>query len=148
MKKTQPPEDIAVFEDGKEKIVTDIREEENNKEKTEQTNTTADITKHQTANTSHPLRKYKRRKRQQTLYLGQELLDICDTTRKSLGLSRSEFFRYCVLKTLDSLGILPIKPNDDDKSESVHADSTSSSNMEKLPTTSVKLTNNEDEEDE
>jgi ACT domain-containing protein len=43
------------------------------------------------------------------VYLTEDLFDIAETVRKQLGLSRSGFYRYCVLKTLDSMSVLSAK---------------------------------------
>lgn len=43
------------------------------------------------------------------VYLHQVLFDIAERVRKELGLSRSGFYRYCILRTLDSMSVLSTK---------------------------------------
>lgn len=39
-------------------------------------------------------------------YLPAGIAELCERARKKLGLNRSKFFQYCVLKTLQDLSLL------------------------------------------
>jgi len=49
--------------------------------------------------------------RTELVYLSDDLFELGEEVRKKLGLSRSGFYRYCILKTLDSLNILSTRAN-------------------------------------
>ncbi|MFC1506396.1 hypothetical protein ACFLQ6_04925 [Thermoproteota archaeon] len=38
--------------------------------------------------------------------LNPDLFQITENIRKNLGMSRSGFYRYCILRTLDSMSVL------------------------------------------
>ena len=38
--------------------------------------------------------------------LSQDLFILAEKVRKNLGISRSGFYRYCIMKTLDSMSVL------------------------------------------
>lgn len=48
----------------------------------------------------------KARGRTELVYLRENLFRIAEEARKSLGLSRSGFYRYCIIRTLQELGYL------------------------------------------
>ncbi|MGO9643682.1 MAG: hypothetical protein ACLPY5_02925 [Candidatus Bathyarchaeia archaeon] len=54
----------------------------------------------------HPL---KERGSRQVVWLSNDLFVLTETVRAQLGLSKSGFYRYCILKTLDSMNILSTK---------------------------------------
>lgn len=43
------------------------------------------------------------------VYLKRDLFEMAEAVRKELGLSRSGFYRYCILRTLDSMSVLSTK---------------------------------------
>ena len=45
----------------------------------------------------------------QVVWLSHDLFELTETVREQLGLSKSGFYRYCILKTLDSMSILSTK---------------------------------------
>jgi len=45
----------------------------------------------------------------QLVWLSKDLFEITEIVRAKLGLSRSGFYRYCILKTLDSMDVLSTK---------------------------------------
>ena len=47
--------------------------------------------------------------RSEMVYLKKDLFDTAEAVRKELGLSRSGFYRYCILRTLDSISVLSTK---------------------------------------
>jgi hypothetical protein len=42
----------------------------------------------------------------QLVWLSNDLFELTEIVRAKLGLSRSGFYRYCILKTLDSMNVL------------------------------------------
>ena len=44
--------------------------------------------------------------RTELVYLSENLFLLAERIRQDLGMSRSGFYRYCVLKTLDSMNVL------------------------------------------
>lgn len=53
------------------------------------------------------------------VYLKQDLFEISERVRKELGLTRSGFYRYCILRTLDSMSILSTKLKEKLRSQEV-----------------------------
>ena len=47
------------------------------------------------------------------VYLKTYLFETAELVRKKLGLSRSGFYRYCVIRTLDSMSVLSKKVKED-----------------------------------
>ncbi|MGO9644793.1 MAG: hypothetical protein ACLPY5_08615 [Candidatus Bathyarchaeia archaeon] len=45
----------------------------------------------------------------QVVWLSNDLVQITETVRAQLGLSKSGFYRYCILRTLDSMDVLSTK---------------------------------------
>jgi hypothetical protein len=45
----------------------------------------------------------------QLVWLSNDLFELTETVRVQLGLSKSGFYRYCILRTLDSMSILSEK---------------------------------------
>jgi hypothetical protein len=45
----------------------------------------------------------------QLVWLSNDLFELTEIVRGKLGLSRSGFYRYCILKTLDSMSVLSTK---------------------------------------
>jgi len=44
--------------------------------------------------------------RTELVYLSEDLFLLVEGIRKNLGMSRSGFYRYCILRTLDSMDVL------------------------------------------
>ena len=49
---------------------------------------------------------YKQNFKSEMVYLKEDLFELAENVRKEMGLSRSGFYRYCILHTLDSMSIL------------------------------------------
>ncbi|HYW01586.1 MAG TPA: hypothetical protein VE862_08960 [Candidatus Acidoferrum sp.] len=45
----------------------------------------------------------------QVVWLSNDLFALTETVRVQLGLSKSGFYRYCILRTLDSMDVLSAK---------------------------------------
>jgi hypothetical protein len=44
--------------------------------------------------------------RSELVYLRPNLFELAERVKEELGLSRSAFYRYCIMKTLDSMSVL------------------------------------------
>ena len=44
--------------------------------------------------------------KQEMVYLKGKIFDLAEKARKDLGLTRSGFYRFCVIRTLQELGYL------------------------------------------
>ncbi len=44
--------------------------------------------------------------RRELVYLKRKVFELAEKARKDLGLSRSGFYRFCVIRTLQELGYL------------------------------------------
>lgn len=40
------------------------------------------------------------------VYMPKRLYELCEETRKKLGMNRSRFYQYCIIKTLQELNVL------------------------------------------
>lgn len=40
------------------------------------------------------------------IYVPKQLFEMVEETRKKLGMNRSRFFQYCIMKTLQELNVL------------------------------------------
>jgi len=53
------------------------------------------------------------------IYIPPKLYDLCEEARKRLGMSRSRFYQYCIMRVLQELNVLSTTIHEPEKNLSV-----------------------------